>query len=173
MAHTMVCLSLSLASQYLSLLERLTMRKFTNSDCHTWIHHVRLDHIECHFTYDLDGVGCHCVRFMFNSYSDEQNFYCNGEHPVFFMKVLTKHVGKHLFTFIHDKNTYSYVPRLLWTSIKVQKGHTKVNAKLVWDFGVENTSLQAWINQCNLWTFIMLTRYPGGCTAHMDGRSLK
>ncbi len=58
-----------------------------------------------------------------------------------------------------NNSTDSYAPGLLQTSINIQKGHTKVNVDLVWDFDVENIHVEAWINQSSIWTIIMLTRY--------------
>ncbi len=41
------------------------------------------------------------------------------------------------------------------TSIKVQKGHTKVRVNLVRDFYVENTPVEAQSNQSLLWSFFL------------------
>ncbi len=41
-----------------------------------------------------------------------------------------------------NNSTQSYITHLLRTYIKVQKGHTKVNAKLVRDCDVENTFVE-------------------------------
>ncbi len=51
---------------------------------------------------------------------------------------------------IPNKSTDYYVKCLLQTSIKVQNGHTKVNVKLVQYFNVENTPVEAQINQGSL-----------------------
>ncbi len=61
--------------------------------------------------------------------------------------------------FKFDKST-DYIPHYLLISIKVQKGHTKVNVEFVWAFDVKNTSVEAWISQGSVWTFIRLTMYP-------------
>ncbi len=45
-----------------------------------------------------------------------------------------------------------------WASLKVQKGHTKINIKLIRDFDVENTTFKLQLNTGNLWRVIAFTR---------------
>ncbi len=58
-----------------------------------------------------------------------------------------------LFFTENTDSTDTYIPCILWTSIKDQKGHTKVDVELVWDFDVENIPVEAQSNQGSLWTF--------------------
>ncbi len=45
-----------------------------------------------------------------------------------------------------------------WASLKVQKGHTKINIKLIQDFDVENTTIKLQLDTGNLWRVITFTR---------------
>ncbi len=45
-----------------------------------------------------------------------------------------------------------------WACLKVQKGHTKVNVELVWDFYVENIHVKLQHDTGNLWRAIAFTR---------------
>ncbi len=47
-----------------------------------------------------------------------------------------------------------------WASLKVQKGHTKVNVELVRHFDVEKIPIKLQHDTGNLWRVITLTRYP-------------
>ncbi len=58
-------------------------------------------------------------------------------------------------------------------SIKVQKGHTKVNFELVW-FGCGEHPVDIQINQGSLWTFVLLSRYlDGWMDGQIDGARLR
>ncbi len=45
-----------------------------------------------------------------------------------------------------------------WASLKVQKGHTKINIQLICDFDVENTTINLQLDTVNLWRVITFTR---------------
>ncbi len=45
-----------------------------------------------------------------------------------------------------------------WASLKVQKGHTKINIKLISNFDVENTTIKLQLDTGNLWRVITFTR---------------
>ncbi len=44
-----------------------------------------------------------------------------------------------------------------WASLKIQKGHRKVNVKLIWDFGIENVPVKLQHGTCNSWGIIKFT----------------
>ncbi len=56
--------------------------------------------------------------------------------------------------------SYKYIHNTawLWVSFTVQKGCTKVNVKLLWDFGAENFSVKLQQDVCNSWEAIMFRR---------------
>ncbi len=60
-------------------------------------------------------------------------------HGHMVIKAMQSYVIMVVAMLVHQKNksTDSYVSHLLQTSIKLQKGHTKVNVKLVHDFDME------------------------------------
>ncbi len=45
-----------------------------------------------------------------------------------------------------------------WASLKVRKGHTKINIELIRDFDVENTTIKLQLDTGNLQKVIALTR---------------
>ncbi len=45
-----------------------------------------------------------------------------------------------------------------WASLKVQKGHTKINIELIRDLDVENTTIKLQLDTGNLWRVIAFTR---------------
>ncbi len=45
-----------------------------------------------------------------------------------------------------------------WATLKVQKGHTKINIELIRDFDVENTTIKLQLDTGNLWRVVTFTR---------------
>ncbi len=71
-----------------------------------------------------------------------------GEHPC----IVTAQCMQFLVSYGIHKVTWPC------TTLKIQKGHTKINVKLLCDFGVENNPVRLPNNACNSWRVITFTR---------------
>ncbi len=84
-------------------------------------------------------------------------------HPRFWCGEYLCKIIKWYMQFLQSCRVHKAAWRL--ASLKVQKGHTKVNVELIWDFYVENIYVKLQHDTGNLWRVITFTRFrtPPAC----------